>query len=326
MNAANYWLALDDDVRSAVASIDTRKQLRVEDLPRLRRERAQRYPEPSSALSHADYAAADFRSSHAARVRVHRPAADAEARPALVWIHGGGYILNSDLADEDRLDRWVEEHNCVVASVDYRLAPEHPYPAALDDCYAGLRWLSGHAAEIGVDVRRIVLAGLSAGGGLAAASALMARDRGDVGIAALLLVYPMLEDRDLGYPSRMIESNVWGPQANQFGWRCYLGSKAGQEEVPVYAAPGRVSELTGLPPTFIGIAGQDVLRDEDLSFADRLVRSGVRTEVHLYSGAPHGFERSAPRANVSRRFVRDIDEFLTAAFRLDALAPAELPR
>lgn len=310
--SAEYWAALDADVRTAVEKIPGRDALTVERLPEERQRRSACFPLPSPSIRHSDHRAPHSGSSVGARLRLHRPTDEGVPRPAIFWIHGGGFILGSDLSDEDRLDGWVVAHDCVVVSVDYRLAPEHPYPAGLDDCAAALAWVFENAADVGVDPSRVVLTGISAGGGLAAGITLRARDRAARLPAALVLIYPMLDDRLLDRASRTIESNVWGPKLNALGWSCYLGSGVGRRDISPYAAPARATDLSGLPPTFIGIAEQDVLRDEDLAFAAGLVRDGTRVDAHLYAGTPHGFERSAPAAKVSRRFVRDLDEFLAA--------------
>jgi acetyl esterase/lipase len=247
-------------------------------------------------------------------VRVYRPAGAALPVPAVLWIHGGGYMFGSGLTEDVRLNAWAETLDCVVVSVDYRLAPEHPYPAPLEDCYAALRWTAEQSDELGVDPARIVIVGQSAGGGLAAGLALLARDRAEVAISYQLLIYPMIDDRNTT-PSSQLDAVVWSRAANFLGWRAYLGPFSGETDVPVYAAPSRASDLSGLPPTFIGVGTHDVFRDEDIAYALALLAAGVETELHVYPGAPHGFEMITPEAAVARRCRRDIDDALARALR-----------
>ena len=255
-------------------------------------------------------------------LRISRPPGDATGRPCIYWIPGGGYIIASALVDDARINRWCEEFDCVVVSVEYRLAPEAPYPAPLDDCYAGLVWTARHATELGIDARRIAIAGASAGGGLAAGLALQARDRAEVDVCYQLLIYPMIDDRNATPSSRLSGVPIWSRDANLLGWRCYLGGEPGAADVPAYAAASRASDLSGLPPGFICVGTLDVFRDEDIDYALRLLAAGVPTELHVYPGAPHGFESILPTAAVSRRCQRDIDDALRAALTPRTAVPA----
>ena len=222
-------------------------------------------------------------------VRVHR-AKDAQGLlPAIVTIHGGGYVIGSYDMDSPLLDRWCPGLGVVGVSVEYRLAPETPYPGPLDDCYAALRWTYDNAAELGIDKDRIGVYGLSAGGGLAAALALLARDRGEVPLAFVLLDCPMLDDRQQT-PSIQSEGlYVWGQASNEFGWRSYLGDLYGSDEVPAYAAAAREPDLAGLPPTCVIVGSIDGFRDEDIDYAQRLNQAGVPCELHVIAGLPHGY-------------------------------------
>lgn len=254
-----------------------------------------------------------FRDEHvddAVRIRIYSPPTGGPLRPCVHWIHGGGYISGTALTVDPRLNRWVEALDCVVVAVEYRLAPEHPYPTPLEDCYAALTWTVTHADELGVDPARLVVAGSSAGAGLAAAVALLARDRGGPQLAQQVLLYPMLDDRQTTPSSRMDGTAVWGRPANALGWRAYLGRDA-LADVPAYAAPARAVDLAGLPPAFVAAGGADLFRDESIAYASRLLEAGVPTELHVYPGAPHGFEVIVPSAGVSRR----CDAELMAAFR-----------
>jgi acetyl esterase/lipase len=248
-------------------------------------------------------------------VRVYSPPGEGSGRPCVYWIHGGGYLFGSGLNVDARINRWVEEFDCVAVSIDYRLAPEHPYPAPLDDCYAGLLWSAQHADELGIDPARIVVVGASAGGGLAAGLAILARDRGEVSLAFQLLIYPMIDDTNTSTSSRIQGAPVWSRQANDLGWRAYLGERFGTDDVPAYAAPARVDDVTGLPPAWIGVGSLDVFRDEDITYALRLLQAGINTELHVYPGAPHGFEMIVPTARVSRRCQDDITAALERVLR-----------
>ncbi|MFI6734285.1 alpha/beta hydrolase [Nonomuraea sp. NPDC050451] len=236
------------------------------------------------------------------RVRIYRPAGDAEGRPGLYWIHGGGMIIGTPEIDEAMMIGYVEELGCVAVSVDYRLAPENPHPAPVEDCYAGLVWTAKAAGELGIDPARIVVGGASAGGGLAAATVLLARDRGGPDVAFQLLVCPMLDDRNITPSSHeFTEAVVWDRSANLFGWTALLGDRIGTDDVPPYAAPARATDLAGLPPAFIDVGELEVFRDEDVDYALRLSQAGVSTELHLYPGAFHGFDGMVPDAELSKR-------------------------
>ncbi|MFC4585144.1 alpha/beta hydrolase [Sphaerisporangium corydalis] len=251
------------------------------------------------------------------RVRVYRPEAAEGPLPCLYWIHGGGMVIGMVEMDDASMSRYAEEVGCVVVSVDYRLAPEHPHPAPVEDCYAGLVWTAKNAGELGVDAGRLAVGGASAGGGLAAGTVLLARDRGGPAIAYQLLVYPMLDDRNTTPSSgEFTEAITWNRGANIFGWGALLGEAAGGEEVSQYAAPARAADLSGLPPAFVDVGELEVFRDECLDYARRLAQAGVSTEFHLYPGAFHGFDMVVPDAGVSRR---------ATAGRVAALRRALLP-
>ena len=243
-------------------------------------------------------------------IRIHRPQAPAtRPRPCLYWIHGGGYVMGDYRTGDAELTQRCLAFDCVAVSVAYRLAPEHPYPAGLDDCFAGLQWVAGHHAELGIDPARIGLMGPSAGGGLAAGLALRAHDAGGPALAFMALLSPMLDDRQETPSSRRDDAWTWPPAANRFGWQSYLGDLHGGSP-PVYAAPGRAEDLAGLPPAFVRVGGVDGFVDEDVLFAQRLQQAGVPTELHVYPGAPHGFETIAPDTNVARRARADLEEWL----------------
>lgn len=239
-------------------------------------------------------------------VRLYRPAELTEPAGALLHIHGGGMVLGDVSMTDDACAAVADEVGILVASVDYRLAPEHPFPAPLEDCYAALLWLSRTAGELEVDPERIAVGGGSAGGGLAAGLALLARDRGEVPVAFQLLVYPMLDDRNATPSSSDInDTRVWNRAANVYGWNAYLTGRAGADDVPGYAAPARAVDLAGLPPAYVNVGDLDLFVDEDIAYATALRRAGVPVELHVYPGAFHGSNGFAAASALSQRWTRD---------------------
>lgn len=235
--------------------------------------------------------------------------------PALLWIHGGGYVIGSADGEDAGVKSMVSAVGCAAVSVDYRLAPETPHPGPVEDCYAALKWMYTHASELGVDATRIAIGGASAGGGLAAALGLLARDRGEVPLVFQLLIYPMLDDRTviLADPHPYTGEFIWTAEANRFGWRSLLGQEPGGPDVSPYAAAARAESLAGLPPTFINVGSLDLFLEEDLEYARRLMRAGVPTELHVYPGAYHGFNMVAD-AQVTQAAARDELSALKRAF------------
>jgi acetyl esterase/lipase len=244
-------------------------------------------------------------------VRVHRPIGSSAGRPCLVWMHGGGLVLGTAAGDDARFDEWCRKFDIVGVSVEYRLAPEAKYPGPLDDCYASLRWVHDNAASLGVDPTRIGIGGASAGGGLAAGLGLLARDRGEVAVAFQLLIYPMIDDRQVTISSAWVDP-IWPPSANTYGWTAYLGDAKGGPDVPIYAAAARATDLAGLPPTYVCVGALDGYSDEDIEYAVRLRHAGVPTELHVYDGAPHGFDSLTPDTSVARRCTTVMVEWLGA--------------
>ena len=242
-------------------------------------------------------------------VRVHRPRGVDGTLPGVYSIHGGGYVMGSATGDDARFDSWCPRHHCVGVSVEYRLAPETPFPGPLEDCYAGLAWVHEHASELGVDPGRVGIMGAERGGGLAAGLALLARDRGEFAVAFQLLIYPMIDDRQVTRSSRM-PAPIWNPAANEFGWRAYLGPLYGSDDIPPYAAASRATDLGGLPPGYILVGTIDGFHDEDVDYAVRLNQAGVPTELHVYAGAPHGFDNMMTGAPVAKRARRAMNEWL----------------
>lgn len=238
-------------------------------------------------------------------MRLFRPVGVAKPTPALLWIHGGGYVIGTARQDDRLCSAFSRRLGIAVASVDYRLAPEHPYPAPLEDCYSALTWLADLPS---VDRYRVAIGGASAGGGLAAALALLARDRAELSPAFQLLVYPMLDDRSSATAGNSTH-RLWDHRSNRFGWAAYLG-----DADPRIAVPGRRDDLSGLPPAWIGVGTHDLFHDEDLAYAERLRAAGVPCRVETVPGAFHGFDAIVPKAQVSRRFFDSQCDSLRAAF------------
>lgn len=221
--------------------------------------------------------------------------------PGVYHIHGGGMIIGDRFAGVETALEWVEMTDAVAVSVEYRLAPEHPDPAPVEDCYAGLVWTAAHAGELGFDSARLIVVGASAGGGLTAGVTLAARDRSGPALAGSVLIYPMLDDRNETISSRQIDGiGVWDRHSNDTGWNALLGDRRGTEQVSVYAAPGRAEDLSGLPPTFIDCGSAEVFRDEDVAYASRIWACGGVAELHVWPGGFHGFDQMAPEAALSR--------------------------
>jgi acetyl esterase/lipase len=244
-------------------------------------------------------------------VRIYQPTDRPSTLPALLWIHGGGYVLGSVERDDLLAKHLAKVGQCVVASVEYRLAPEHPFPAPVEDCYAALKWLSAQSIELGVNKARIAIGGASAGSGLAAGLAVLTRDRAEVEVAFQLLIYPMIDDRNIAPASATVpDTFVWTRENNLMGWRAYLGREPGGTDVSPYAAAARATDLRGLPPAYIPVGDLDLFLDENITYAQRLLAAGVPTELHVYPGAFHGFNGFVPHAEISRRFNTDRDNVL----------------
>jgi acetyl esterase/lipase len=244
-------------------------------------------------------------------VRCYAPAGHGDPQPGLLYIHGGGFVVGSIEAEDSRARELAALAGAVVVSVEYRLAPEHPFPAGLHDCYAALTDLAKNAAELGVDPAHIGIAGASAGAGLAAATALMARDQGGPELCMQYLGIPELDDRlETASMRAYTDTPVWNRPNAVLSWQYYLG---GQQPGP-YAAPARADDLSGLPPAYVDVCEFDPLRDEGISYAQRLVQAGVHTELHLYPGTFHGSSLIAGAA-VAQRMSADATEAIRRLLR-----------
>jgi len=231
-------------------------------------------------------------------LRIFRPAADAVARATIYYIHGGGLLLGSIGDDAPLCEMLCETLDTVVVAVEYRLAPEHPYPAGLNDCVQGIHWLRDNAQRLALDTSRFAIYGGSAGGNLAIATALVLRDRGGLPLCFVAAPYPMLDDRNETPSSfEITDVGIWDRDANLEAWNYYLAGKTAD----AYAAPARAEILSGLPPIFMDVGEVDLFRDESIAFAARLLQEGVPTELHVYPGAFHASEIFAPEAALSAR-------------------------
>jgi acetyl esterase/lipase len=240
-------------------------------------------------------------------VRIYRPAGATGTLPGIYYIHGGGMILGNVAGEDPAATMICDLVGAVVVSVEYRLAPENPYPAPAEDCYAGLAWTAANAESLGIDPARLGVYGASAGGGLTLAVALMARDRGGPALRFMMPIYPMIDDRNETASSHEItDIGIWDRAGNVEAWAWYLGGKPADQ----YAAPARAEDLAGLPPAFIDVGTVDLFRDEDIAFAQRLMAAGVPTELHIHPGSYHAAEVFAPEAALSKRIW---------GLRLDAL-------
>jgi acetyl esterase len=297
--------ALDPELAAWQDLIPQTSLSMMEDLPTARAridEMRSLFPayEPTHELIVEDTLAGDV------PVRVYGPAKRDGLRPGLLYIHGGGFVVGSVAAFDAGAMMYADLLDIVVVSVDYRLAPEYPYPAPLEDCYTALTWLTNKASEFGVDPARIGIAGESAGGGLAAGLALLARDRGGPAICFQYLGIPELDDR-LGTPSMTsyVDTPMWNRPLAIFSWDSSLGEGLrGTPDVPIYAAPARATDLTGLPPAVVTACQYDPLRDEDITYAQRLMHAGVLTDLRHYAGTFHG-SMIVRDAAVTKRMAAD---------------------
>lgn len=250
-------------------------------------------------------------------VRIYRPEKMSGLMPALLWIHGGGYMLGEIDQEDFTAKQFTLNAECVVVSVEYRLAPEHPYPAPLEDCYAALKWLAANANKLGVDYSRIAIGGASAGGGLASGLAILARDRAELKIIFQLLIYPMINDCNIAPADNTLPDTLfWTRENNLIGWRSYLGCEPGREGISCYAAAYRAENLQGLPSAYVAVGDLDLFAREDIDYASRLIAAGVPTELHVYPGGCHAFDMLVPNADITKRFTADIYRALKRALHV----------
>jgi acetyl esterase/lipase len=299
----------DPELSAVLAAMPAAMQrpLRIEDIPAWREQLAQLLPVSDEALRLGGAVELEERQipgpagAPDLSVLILRPVrGQGRALPGVCHIHGGGMVMGTS-RNADEVARWVSEVGMVAVSVEYRLAPEHPHPAPVEDCYAGLAWTAGHCDELGIDPSRLVIAGASAGGGLAAGTALIARDRGGPALSHQILMCPMLDDRCLTPSSQELDGEgVWDRWSNLAGWAALLGDARGGPDVSPYAAPARAGDLSGLPATFIDVGSAETFRDEAIDYAARLSRAGVPVEFHMWPGGFHGFDGIAPQTALAQ--------------------------
>lgn len=259
-------------------------------------------------------------------ITVFRPEQPASnALPVLVNFHGGGMIVGHRSWEHGRVIDLVERHGFIGVNVEYRLAPENPFPAGVEDNYAATVWVSENAAAFGADPARLIVMGGSAGGGFAAAVSLMARDRGGPAIAGQLLLCPMVDNTNSTPASLQYDGiGTWTRDANLFAWKCVLGEElAYSTEAPAYAAPSRASDLSGLPPAFVEVGSAEMFRDEDAEYAMRICAAGGRAELHVWEGGFHGFDVYAPESELTRAALASRDSWLARTLGTPVPAPAE---
>lgn len=250
------------------------------------------------------------------RVLVFTPKNEDAKRPVFLHIHGGGFFLGIPEMSNSRNMKLASELDCVVVSVDYRLAPETPYPGPLEDCYTALKWLHSNAADLGIDPNKIAIGGESAGGGIAACLALLARDRNEIPIVFQMLIYPMLDDQTgLSEDHNPLYGEFsWTPDNNRFGWEVMLGQAPGGNDVSQYAAAARADDLSNLPSTYISTGSLELFCEENIEYARRLIASGVLAELNVVAGTYHGFDAFVPGATISQDFEKSYFRALKNAF------------
>ncbi|MET7769434.1 alpha/beta hydrolase [Nocardia sp. NPDC005366] len=322
---------LDPQLRTLLSGMPLNARLTSEMLPELRR-----YPTPTVRELLADRAADHRETTVTAADGARLPlsiftptqagdAGDAGARPCVYWLHGGGMIMGNRFSQIEIPLEWLDAFGVVVVSIDYRLAPESTGGTLVEDAYLGLVWIADHATELGIDPSRIVVAGTSAGGGLAAGVTLMARDRGKPAIVAQVLICPMLDHRDITTSSRQYSGDpgIWTRETNQFAWQSVLGEPTG--EVSAYLSPALAADLSGLPTTYIDAGTAEVFRDEDVDYASRIWASGGQAELHVWAGGCHGFDALFPQIDLSIAARRARIDWLARTLAADSAARVAVP-
>jgi acetyl esterase/lipase len=315
----DYQSHLDPELRIALENVPKRDDFDVSLVDQVRAEMSDGWPRATGRVRTEESWLNRSTTDQPLRLVVNRPHGQRPPQGVLLWIHGGGYMLGAPEMDQIQMEEWALEHNCVVVSPDYRLAPENCYPDPFEDCKAGLLYAEQLANEMDFPVGRVVVGGISAGAGLAAAVTNYAMQAGTV-IAGQVLLFPMIDDRFAQNLSNKINTTGWTSRANYIGWRSYLGYEPGGAEVPVSAAPSRAKSFSGLPHTFIAAGDLDIMRDEAISYMCRMVADSVPVEFHLFHGGSHGFIVHARDAEVSHRLSSEIEAFLDRCFQIPSTA------
>ena len=310
---------IDPELLPSIEMIPADGSLNFDDLPAAREMSSKMFSEmaaqmpPVEGVDSRDLAIPGPAGAPDITARLYAPKGLSGSKPGMLWIHGGGYILGDLDVDDYNLRQMCVNTGCVILSTNYRLAPEDPFPAPVEDCYASLKWMVENCESLGIDKSRIAIGGGSAGGGLAAGLVIMTRDRGEIEVAFQLLIYPMIDDRNITPSSHTItDQRTWDRDKNIFAWKAYLGESTEGDNVSPYAAAARAEDLSGLPPAYIAVGELDLFLDEDIEYAQRLLQAGVSTELHVYPGATHGFD-SILTASVSKRFITERDKAIIRA-------------
>lgn len=265
-------------------------------------------PYKNSAITQKEYYAI-HKNNVKVRLKVYAPINQKQDLPVVLFIHGGGYVFGTVEGNDAKCAQYVKEVNCVVVSVDYRLAPEHPYPAAIEDCYLALQWIVENQQSLSVDIDRLAVVGGSTGGGLTAALSLLSRDRQGPNIKFQMPLFPMIDDSCSTFSSKeFTDKRIWSKDLNQFAWSMYLKNVEG--EAPKYAAPMREEDFSHLPPTYTTVGTLDPFRDETMNYVKALTEAGVPVEFHLYPGGFHEFESIVPDAQISQKATSESIEAL----------------
>ncbi|MFG2071469.1 alpha/beta hydrolase [Nonomuraea maritima] len=299
--------ALDPELRDLLADMPLMSELTPELLAQVRQ-----FPSPPvDSPAHRRDVTVPATDGTPIPLSVFSPANATGAAPCVYWMHGGGMVMGDRFSQIDIPLEWLDRFGAVVVTVDYRLAPEATGTTLVNDCYQGLLWVAEHATELGIDPARIVVAGMSAGGGLAAGVTLLARDRGTPSIAAQMLLCPMLDHRNTSTSSRQYagEPGVWTRETNAFAWRSVLGDLA-DADVPPYVSPALADDLSGLPTTYVDTGSAEVFRDEDTDYATRIWAAGGQAELHVWAGGCHGFDALYPKAQISATARRTRTDWL----------------
>jgi acetyl esterase/lipase len=296
----------DPELQLAVGDhLSRAPSLTLEDIPLARELHASNQSEPDlreGRIEREEHTAPGPEGAPRLALTVFRPTGRDEPLPGIYFIHAGGMIVGNRFTGINAALDWVEELKVVVVTVEYRLPPESPHPAPVEDCYSGLTWSAEHSSALGIDLERLLVVGGSAGGGLAAATAILARDRHGPRIRAQMLLCPMLDDRNRSVSSHQyVGVGVWDRLNNEVGWTALLGDARGRPDVSPDAAPGRLGDFSDLPQAYVDVGSAEIFRDESVAYATRLWEAGVQAELHVWAGGFHGFTGSVPQAEISRQ-------------------------